>query len=83
MEELASSHWKVFPEFEEVVVLVSYGGDRSWEKLVKSCPSVYLVGWPLEGFLAAVSSYPIMYSVAADGTFEGSWLYGQQPLADI
>ncbi len=83
MEELSSRHWEVSPSFDELVVLVSYGGDRSWKKLIKSCPKVYLVGWPLEGFLAAVNSYPIMYAVGADGTFEGHWSYGQQPLADI
>ncbi len=78
MQELESRDWQAPSGFDDLVILVSHGGDRSWKKQLKNCPKVYLVGWPLEGFLAQWRVYPTMYGVAADGTFEGFWSYGQQ-----
>jgi hypothetical protein len=80
MEELASRGWEVSPGFDELLVLVSQFGDPSWMKQIKGCPKVYLVGFPLEGFLAAWQVYPTMYAVGADGTLEGFWFYGQEPV---
>jgi hypothetical protein len=81
MEELASQGWEVSPGFDDLVVLVSQFGDSSWMKQIKGCPKVYLVGFPLEGYLAVWQVYPTMYAVGADGTFESFWFYGQEPVA--
>jgi hypothetical protein len=78
LDELAGRDWKAPTGYDELIVLVSHPGDRSWRKQIKRCPMVYLVGWPLEGFLSHWRIYPTMYGVAVDGTFEGFWLYGQQ-----
>ena len=76
MENLADQEWEL-SGFDELLVLVSRGGERSWNKQIRQCPNAYLVGWPLEGFLAEWPSYPTMYAVDADGAFEGLWSYGQ------
>ena len=80
IEELADQEWEL-SGFDELIVLVSHGQQRSWSKQIRQCPNAYLVGWPLEGFLAEWNIYPTMYAVGANGTFEGSWLYGQPPPA--
>ena len=78
MKEIASREWEAPPGFDELVILISNGGGRSWNRQVRKCPNAYLVGWPLEGFLAEWRIYPTMYAVSAEGLFEGYWSYEHQ-----
>ena len=73
MRELEAAAWAVPPGFDELLVLVSTGANREWNNLVKRCSKSFFVGFPLEGYLAVVRWYPVMYAVGDDGAFEGFW----------
>jgi hypothetical protein len=75
MRELEAVGWTVPPGFDELLVLVSYGANREWNRLARRFSKSYFVGFPLEDYLAIVGWYPTMYGVGADGTFEGFWSY--------
>ena len=67
---LRKNGWKV-SGYDRIVTLVLTVDAPTLRKQLPSLKDVYLIDWPLPSYLVYSASYPVLFFVSSDGTFEG------------
>jgi len=76
MQELEARKWEPPPGYDRLVIIAAGFGERKFDQLVtRKAPSAFFVGWPLEDYLTAVRTAPVLFGVSAEGTLVGYWLF--------
>jgi len=76
MQELEAQNWAPPPGYDRLLIVAMGFGEPVFDRLVaRKAPSAFFVGLPLQDYLAAVLTSPILFGVSADGTLQDYWLF--------